>query len=71
LYWYINWKRKVQEGLPSLVSNKGRLVTTDKEKAEVFNSFLPQSSLSAALHTALEQQMVWDVETGRALALPL
>jgi len=28
-YVYINWKRKVQEGVPSLVSSTGRLVTMD------------------------------------------
>lgn len=27
------------------MSNTGRLVTINKEKAEVFNNFLPQSSL--------------------------
>ena len=38
-YRYLNQKRKVQEGIPPLVSNKGRLVTTDKEKVEVLNNF--------------------------------
>ena len=37
-YRYINWKRKVQEGIPFLVSNTGMLVTTGKEKAEVFTN---------------------------------
>ena len=36
---YINWKRKDQGGVLSPVNNIGRIVTTDKEKAEVFNSF--------------------------------
>lgn len=34
---YISWKRKVQEGIPFLVSNTGTLVKTDK-KAEVFKN---------------------------------
>jgi len=34
-YRYIKRKGKVQKGLPSLVSNTGRLVKTDKEKADV------------------------------------
>jgi len=38
-YRYISWKRKDQEGAPSLVSNRGRWVTADKEKADVFNNF--------------------------------
>jgi len=37
-----------------LVINAGRLITTDKEKAEVLSNFLPQSSLATALHTALK-----------------
>lgn len=53
-YRYIRWKRKVQESICSIMSNTGRLVTTDKEQAEVLN-FLPQSSLTNALHTTLEQ----------------
>ena len=32
-YGYSNWERKVQEGVVPLMSNKARLVTTDKEKA--------------------------------------
>jgi len=35
----INQKRKVQEGVPSPVSNTRRLVTVNKEKAEGFNNF--------------------------------
>ena len=38
-YRYVNQKRKAQDVVPLLVSNKGRLVTVDKEKAEVFNNF--------------------------------
>ena len=46
-------KRKFQEGIPPLpVSDTGKLVTTDKEKAEVINNFLPWSSLLTAYHTA-------------------
>ena len=38
-YGYSNWERKVQEGVVPLMSNKARLVTTDKEKAGVLNFF--------------------------------
>jgi len=38
-YRYVNQKRKVQEGIPSLVSNTGRLVTKGKEKGKVFSNF--------------------------------
>ncbi|KFQ36182.1 hypothetical protein N331_00749, partial [Merops nubicus] len=37
-YRYINQKRKVKEGIPSLRNSNGELVTTD-EKAEVLNKF--------------------------------
>ena len=69
-YRYINWKRKVQVGIPSLVSNTGGLITADKEKAEVFDNFFTQSSPATALHTALGW-MVWKVGTGGAFPLPL
>ena len=36
LYRYIKWKRKVQEGIPSLKSNTGRLLSMDK--AEVLKN---------------------------------
>jgi len=50
---------KVQESMPSLLSNTGRLVTTDKEKAEVLKNFffLPQSSLVTVLQTAVKQMV--------------
>ena len=53
LYRYTNQKRRVQEGVLSLVSNTDRLVTTDKKKAEALSNFLPQFSLATALRTAL------------------
>ena len=34
-YKYLNQKRRVQESVPPLVSDTGKLVTNDKEKAEV------------------------------------
>jgi len=37
-YRYLFQKRKVQEGTASLVSDTGRLVTTDKEKVEVLKN---------------------------------
>ena len=53
-YKYLSQKRKVQKGILSLVSDTGKLVTTDKEKADVLNNFfLPWSSLITAHHTAL------------------
>jgi len=38
-YRHSNQKRKAQEGVTFLESNTGRLVTTDKEKAEVLKLF--------------------------------
>jgi len=69
-YTYINWKREVQESVHSLASNIGRLLTTDKEKAEVFNKVLPDSSLATVLHAALEWT-VWKVGTGKAVLVLL
>ena len=57
-YRYLNQNRKVQQGVPSLASDTGRLVTTDKEKAEVLNNSLPQTSLVTAHHTILKH-LVW------------
>ena len=54
-YRYLSQKRKVQEGVPPLVSYTGRLVTADKEKAEVLTKFfLPWSSLITAHHIAIK-----------------
>jgi len=54
-YRYLSQKRKVPEGVPPLVSYTGRLVTADKEKAEVLTKFfLPWSSLITAGHTVLK-----------------
>ena len=54
-YRYLNQKRKVQEAVPLLVSDTGKLVTTDKEKAEVLTKFfLPWSSLITACCTAFK-----------------
>lgn len=62
---------KESPGVHLLASDQGRLVTADKEKAEmILNNFLPQSLLATALHTALKQ-MVQKMRTGGALPLQL
>jgi len=38
-YRYPNQKRKVQQGTPPTLSDVGKLVTRDKQKAEIFNNF--------------------------------
>jgi len=38
-YRYVSQKREVKETVPSLMSKTGKLVTPDKEKAEVLNNF--------------------------------
>ena len=38
-YRYLNQKRKVQGGVTPSVSDKGKLVTTDKKKSEILNNF--------------------------------
>jgi len=53
-YRYVSQKRKVNKSIPPLMSKTGKLVTTDEEKAEVCNSFLPQSSLAVSLPTRLK-----------------
>lgn len=54
------------ETYPHLASNPGRLVRMGKEKAEVLNIFLSQSSLATAFPTFLEW-MGWKVGTGGAM----
>ncbi|PKU39070.1 nedd4-binding protein 2-like 2 [Limosa lapponica baueri] len=46
---YVSQRRKVKESVPSLISKNGKPVTTVKEKAEVLNNFLPQSSMPTPL----------------------
>lgn len=46
------------------MSNTGRLITMDKEKASYSTTILPQSSLAAAPHTPLEW-VVWKMEMGK------
>jgi len=43
-YSYVNWKRKVQEGVPSLVSNRGRLLTMDRKRLRYPATLLYQST---------------------------
>ncbi|KFR08762.1 hypothetical protein Y956_01152, partial [Nipponia nippon] len=38
-YRYVNQKRKVKESIPPLMSKSCKVVTTDREKAEVVNNF--------------------------------
>ncbi|KFQ02734.1 hypothetical protein N329_11861, partial [Haliaeetus albicilla] len=38
-YSYVSQKRKVKESIPALMSKTGKLVTMDKEKAEVLHNF--------------------------------
>jgi len=45
---------KDQEDVPPLVSDKGKLVTTDKEKAEVLSDIFYWTSLITAHNTALK-----------------
>jgi len=37
-YRYVSQKKKVKESVPTLMSKTGKLITTDKEKAEVLNN---------------------------------
>ena len=50
-YGYLNQKRWVQEGVPPRKSDTGKMVTADKEKAEVLKKFLPQPVLMSAQHS--------------------
>ena len=69
-YRYVNQKRKVKDCVPSLMNKAGKLVTTDKKKAEVLNSFLPQSSLASSLPTPLKW-MDCKMGAGEAKSLPM
>ncbi|PKU41514.1 rna-directed dna polymerase from mobile element jockey-like [Limosa lapponica baueri] len=44
-YRCVSQKRKVKESVPPPMSKTVKMVTTDEEKAEGLNNFLPQSSL--------------------------
>ena len=53
-YRYVNQKRKVKESVTPPMNKNGDLISTKKEKAEVLNKILPQSSLAASLLTPPE-----------------
>ena len=66
-YRYVSQKRKAKESVPSLLNMTGKLVTMDKEKAEVLNKFFVSvfagnfsSQLSSARTTRLrlEEQIL-------------
>ena len=63
-----NHKRKVQEVVPPQMSDTGKPLTTDKEKAELLNNFLPRSSLITACHAALKQ-LLQKEGTGEATSI--
>ena len=67
---YVSQKKKVNESIPSMMSKTGKLVTTDEEKAEVLNKFLPQSSLAISLPKPLKW-MDCKTGTGGAKSFPL
>ena len=53
-YRYSSQKRKNKETVPLLIIETNDLVTTDLNKAEVFNNFLPQFSLTISISTSFE-----------------
>lgn len=51
---YVSQRRKIKEIIPPpLTSKTGKLITTDKEKAEILHNFLLQSPLAVSLVTPL------------------
>lgn len=53
-YMYVTQKRQIRESVPTLMSHAGKLVTTDKERAEVLCKLSLQSSLATSLPTPIE-----------------
>jgi len=53
-YRCVSQKRKIKESVPPSMSNTGKFITMDKEKAEYLTAFLSQSSLATSLPTRLE-----------------
>ncbi|PKU30689.1 rna-directed dna polymerase from mobile element jockey- hypothetical protein [Limosa lapponica baueri] len=54
-YRYVNQKRKVKESMPPVLSKTGKLVTTDKEKAEVLNNFLLRTTQRVAVNGSMSK----------------
>ena len=50
IYRHAKHKRKVQEVFPHLLSNRGRLVTTNKEKAEILSLFASVFTVDHSSH---------------------
>lgn len=69
-YRYVHQKKKVIESVALVVSKAGKLVTMGTEKAEVLNSFFPQSSMAVTLSTHLEW-MDSKTGAGEAKSFPL
>ena len=66
-YRYVSQKKKVKESIGSLMNKNGNLVSTDQEKAEVLNNFLPRSSLTTSL---LAPPQLMDCKMGTRAAKP-